>query len=91
MGEGVSVGDHVSQIQKSLEREGARFHLNDMGTVIEGDIHELLRILARIYETPFEHGAVRVVTQIVIDDRRDKEIHLGDKIEAVSKRMKAIP
>ncbi len=87
MGEGVSVGDYVSLIQKSLEKEGARYHLNDMGTVIEGDVQELLGLLARIYETPFEHGAVRVVTQIVIDDRRDKEIHIGDKIEAVSQRL----
>lgn len=86
VGTGVSVGDYVVEIQKGLERLGATFRLNDMGTVIEGEPGELFRILAEIYETPFEQGAVRVVSQIVIDDRRDKEIHIGDKILSVIKK-----
>lgn len=86
MGEGVSVGDYVVEIQKNLEKEGANFRLNDMGTVIEGEVQDLLKLLGKIYETPFQQGAVRVVTQIVIDDRRDKKIHIGDKILSVTKR-----
>ena len=83
MGEGVSVGNYVAEIQKRLEEERAVFHLEDMGTVIEGDIESLLKLLGKIYETPFEQGAVRVVTSILIDDRRDKDIHIGDKRLAV--------
>ena len=88
MGQGVSVGDYVAEIQSRLEQEKAVFHLGDMGTVIEGDIKELLKIVESIYETPFELGAVRVVTSIIIDDRRDKEIHIGDKIQAVAERVR---
>jgi uncharacterized protein (TIGR00106 family) len=87
MGENVSVGDYVAKIQQRLEQEGAVFRLADMGTVIEGDVQDLLQLLAKIYETPFEQGAVRVVTNITIDDRRDKTVHLGDKIQAVAKRV----
>ena len=86
MGEGVSVGDYVAKIQQRLREEGAVFHLADMGTVIEGEIQDLLQLLARIYETPFEEGAVRVVTNITIDDRRDKTVHIGDKISRVKAR-----
>ena len=86
MGEGVSVGNYVAEIQKRLEEERAVFHLEDMGTVIEGDIESLLKLLGKIYETPFEQGAVRVVTSILIDDRRDKDIHIGDKKLAVTER-----
>jgi len=88
MGQGVSVGDYVAEIQKRLELEKAKFHLGDMGTLIEGDIQDLLKLLAKIYETPFEQGAVRVVTNITIDDRRDKKIHIGDKILSVTHRDK---
>lgn len=88
MGEGVSVGDYVAEIQKRLEHEKAKFHLGDMGTLIEGDIQELLKLLAKVYETPFKQGAVRVVTNITIDDRRDKTIHIGDKILSVVERDK---
>jgi len=53
MGEGVSVGNHVAEIQKNLKKEQANFQLNDMGTLIEGDIKELLRLVEKIYEVPF--------------------------------------
>jgi len=86
MGENVSVGDYVAKIQQQLKREGAVFRLADMGTVMEGDVQDLLQLLAKIYETPFEQGAIRVVTNITIDDRRDKTVHLGDKIRAVAER-----
>ncbi len=87
IGEGVSVGKYVADIQKRLDEEGATFKLTDMATLIEGDVPDLLRLLEKIYETPFENGAIRVVTNITIDDRRDKSISIGDKIEAVKKRI----
>lgn len=82
--ESVSVGDYVAAIQIELAKTGLPFQLNDMGTVIEGNISELLGIIEKIYEIPFTKGAMRVVTQIVIDDRRDKQVHIGDKIDAVT-------
>ena len=87
IGSGVSVGDFVADIQKRLYEEGATFTLSDMGTIIEGDVQFLLTLLGKIYETPFVNGAVRVVTNITIDDRRDKSIGIGDKIEAVKRRI----
>ena len=90
MGEGVSVGDYVTKIQEKLADEKAVFHLADMGTIIEGEVQYLLQLLGKIYETPFEQGAVRVVTNIVIDDRRDRKIHIGDKIKSVQRRTKKV-
>ncbi len=87
VGAGVSVGQFVADIQKRLKEEGATFTLTDMATLIEGDVPDLLRILSSIYETPFDKGAVRVVTNITIDDRRDKSIGIGDKIESVKRRL----
>ena len=86
IGTGVSVGSYVADIQKRLVKEGATFKLSDMATIIEGDAHYLLRLVEKIYETPFDNGAVRVVTNISIDDRRDKSVRIGDKIEAVTRR-----
>jgi len=87
IGEGVSVGEYVADIQKQLQKEGATFKLTDMATLIEGEVPDLLRLLGKIYETPFDNGAIRVVTNITIDDRRDKSISIGDKIEAVKRRI----
>ena len=81
-----NLGDYVLSIQKRLSAMGATFVLNDMGTLIEGEAKELLRLVLALYETPFEEGAIRVVTQITIDDRRDKKIKIGDKIQSVISR-----
>jgi len=83
-----SVGSYVADIQQLLAARGADFLLNDMGTVIHGEAGELLELAAEIHEHPFERGAERVVTQIVLDDRRDKERGLGAKKEAVLKILK---
>ena len=82
-----SVGDYVADIQKALVKTGVSFQLNDMGTLIQGDIDELLDVVRTLYDIPFGRGAQRVVTQIVIDDRRDKEVKIGDKIATVHERL----
>ncbi len=83
-----SVGAYVAGIQKLLEEKGAVFQLNDMGTVIHGTSTELLQLAAEIHEYPFSKGVDRVVTNIVLDDRRDIERKIGEKREAVEERLK---
>jgi uncharacterized protein (TIGR00106 family) len=86
-----SVGEFVAAIQKSLEKEGVSFTLTDMGTIIEGEAGKLLTLAARLHEQSFAGGIERVVTQINLDDRRDKQVHLGDKVAAVRKRAASEP
>ena len=82
-----SVGEFVASIVKQLQREGAGYRLTDMGTEVEGPAAELLALAARLHEIPFTKGCRRVVTQIVVDDRRDKKIGLGDKVASVDQRL----
>ncbi|MDD3815710.1 MAG: MTH1187 family thiamine-binding protein [Desulfocapsaceae bacterium] len=78
-----NLGDYVLTIQKRLTDMGATFMLNDMGTLIEGEATELLKLVIALYESPFDEGAVRVVTQITIDDRRDKKVKIGEKTQSI--------
>jgi len=87
LGEGISVGHHVAEVQRFLAREKIPYRLHDMGTVIEGDAEELFALAARIHALPFESGVGRVVTQVTVDDRRDKKVAIGDKTKAVKKRL----
>ena len=82
-----SVGEFVAGITKTLAREGVVCKLTDMGTVVEGEAEELFKIAARIHELPFLKGAKRVITQISIDDRRDKKVGIGDKVSSVNSRL----
>lgn len=82
-----SVGDHVAAIQRALADENFTFELNDMGTLVEGEPAALLALAAKLHQLPFAGGVQRVVTQIVLDDRRDKAIGIGDKRAAVRDRL----
>jgi uncharacterized protein (TIGR00106 family) len=83
-----SVGEFVADIQQTLKSSGVNFQLTDMGTIVEGESKDLLQLAARLAELPFKNGIQRVVTQISLDDRRDKKISLGDKAASVAARLK---
>lgn len=83
-----SVGDHVAGVQQLLDKKQADYELCDMGTVIYGEPVELLQLAAEIHEYPFQHGVERVVTNIVLDDRRDIQRRIGEKRAAVRQRLR---
>lgn len=82
-----SVGQYVAEIEQALQREGVRHELTDMGTILEGAPQELLALAARLHALSFARGVQRVVTQIMLDERRDKDVKLGDKTAAVQARL----
>lgn len=84
-----SVADYIADVQQALKQENIKYQLTDMATVLEGEITQLLAIAAKLHELPFQKGVKRVVTQIVIDDRRDKKISIGDKVNSVKSLLKA--
>ena len=85
-----SVGEYVVDIQKVLEKTGLPYELTDMGTVIEGNTKDLLELAAQLAEMPFSKGVNRVVTQISLDDRRDKKVSIGAKKASVVSRLAKI-
>jgi uncharacterized protein (TIGR00106 family) len=82
------VGDYVAELLKYLESENLPHELTDMGTVLHGTTAALLRVAMVLHELPFTKGVQRVITLISIDDRRDKEVFLGDKKKSVKARLK---
>jgi uncharacterized protein (TIGR00106 family) len=82
-----SVGEYVADIQKILEKSGFPYELTDMGTIIEGNTEDLLNLAAQLSESPFSKGINRVLTQISLDDRRDKKVSIGAKKAAVADRL----
>ena len=78
-----SVGDFIAEVVRYLQQEGIPHELTDMGTLIHGHSARLLKVAQVLHELPFDRGVNRVITHITIDDRRDKDVHLGDKIKSV--------
>lgn len=89
---GPSVSQYIAEIQTKLEeykQEGKiDYQLTPMNTLIEGDLKDLFEVIQAIHELPFNKGLDRVCTNIRIDDRRDKERKMNDKLESVKKHLK---
>ena len=62
--------------------------LTSMGTIVEGNLDEILALTKRMHETPFLKGIDRVVTTIRIDDRRDRKATSSGKIGSVTGKLR---
>lgn len=78
-----SLSSYVAACLKVLEDSDLTYEVHGMGTIIEGDLKDLFEVILKMHEVPFEAGALRVVTSIKIDDRRDKEASAKEKVKAV--------
>ncbi len=83
---GASISRHVAHCLDVLEKTGLKYELGPMGTAIEGDLRDLLEAIARMHESTFGDEVVRVLTTVVIDDRRDKPLTMAGKLAAVRER-----
>lgn len=81
---GLSAG--VAQLQEILRKSGLDHKLHDMGTTVSGSSRELFALAEQLHEHLFSTGTQRVYTVMKIDDRRDKEVALGDKTASVERK-----
>jgi len=81
------VSEYVAGAVTILEKSGMKYRLTPMGTVIEGDLQDLLAVIARMHETPFANNAQRVYTVIKIDDRRDVKGEMDQKVKSVMEKI----
>jgi uncharacterized protein (TIGR00106 family) len=82
-----SVGDYIAEVVRYLRRQNIPHQLTDMGTLVHGEASLLLEVAQALHELPFAKGVQRVITHLSIDDRRDKEVRLGDKTTSVQARL----
>jgi uncharacterized protein (TIGR00106 family) len=86
--EGSSLSPYVADCLRVLKEEKARYELSAMGTNVEGNLKDLMRIAMKMHEVPFKNGAPRVLTTLKIDDRRDKKGTLSGKKKAVRSKLR---
>ena len=91
IGEGVSLSRFIAHAVKALENMGAKHLATPMGTIIEAEsLDEALRYVRAAHEAVFKAGAKRVVTLIKIDDRRDVERSMEDKLRSLKRSLEEL-
>lgn len=88
MGMGTSVSQYVADCHKVLENEtSVKSMLAPMGTVLEGELDDIFKAVRKLHEVPFNSGVMRVNTTIRIDDRRDKQASMEQKLHSVESKL----
>jgi uncharacterized protein (TIGR00106 family) len=87
-GADASTSRYIAEIQRRLERQDrVRYLLHAMGTSLEGSTQDILAVVAELHAVPFELGIPRVYTVLKLDERRDREQTLEDKVESVRRLL----
>jgi uncharacterized protein (TIGR00106 family) len=79
-----SVSRYVREALKIIRQSGLKYELGPMGTSLEGDWDQIFSTIRQIHDACIKMGAVRLLTTIKIDDRRDKKQTMQDKVKAAS-------
>ena len=83
-----SAGEYIAEIQRRLAaQDKVRYEMHAMGTDLEGSIEDILSLVGDLHRVPFEMGLPRVYTVLKLDERRDKEQSLADKVRSVEVRL----
>ena len=84
LGEGVSVSKYVKKAFEVIKNSGLKYELTPMSTVIEArTLDEIFGVVKKAEEKMLEEGALRVVIDIKIDHRLDKDASMESKKRAV--------
>src|SRR4051812_42996788 len=85
---GPSASEYIAAIQRHLAaQDRVRYELHAMGTSLEGTTADILAVVAELHAVPFDMGIRRVYTVLKLDERRDKDQSLQDKVESVNRRL----
>lgn len=83
-----SASPYIAEIQRRLAcQTRVRYVMHAMGTSLEGATEDILAIVGELHAVPFELGVPRVYTVLKLDERRDREQTLEDKIESVQRLL----
>ncbi len=84
VGKQVSVSKYVKLVLETLKKEQVKFETNAMSTVIETeDLNTLFDVVEKAHNAVLAAGAERVITELKIDDRRDKDATITSKLNAL--------
>jgi len=85
---GTSLSKYVAAAIAALDETEIKYKLSGMGTLIEAENpDELFDAIKTAHEAVFKEGIGRVVTSVKLDDRRDRERNMDDKVRSVEKRL----
>ena len=84
-----SASFYIAKAIESIKKiENLRYEINSMGTVLESDDMDTInKATKEMIETVHNLGINRAEIIIKIDSRKDKQVRMEEKVEAIKKQM----
>jgi uncharacterized protein (TIGR00106 family) len=83
---GASVGEYVTRSLKIIDESGLDYRLHAMGTIIEGEIDDVLGVLKRCLEA-MAADCDRITCTAKLDYRRGHAGRLETKVASVEEKL----
>lgn len=88
IGVGTSVSDYVAEaVRVAMNREDLQCELGAMFTTLEGSLPAIFDTIHAMQEAVFAKGASRVSIVVKVDERRDRDVQMEEKIASVQKLL----
>jgi uncharacterized protein (TIGR00106 family) len=86
LGKGESVTAYVAECVDLIDRSGLNYELHSMGTIIEGELDQVLDLMRRCIEQVATHSD-RVTCAAKLDFRRNHEGRLKTKVASIEQKL----
>jgi uncharacterized protein (TIGR00106 family) len=86
MGVGESVSQYVAECVDLVDKSGLEYEVHSMGTIVEGELDELLALMQKCIEKMAEHSD-RVTCAAKLDYRRGQSGRLTAKVDSVEQKL----
>ncbi|MCJ2513188.1 MAG: MTH1187 family thiamine-binding protein [Candidatus Thermoplasmatota archaeon] len=85
VGKEISISKYIKIAVKILRENNIKYKTNPMSTIIEtNDLMSIFKIVEKINEELFTLGIKRVITELKIDYRTDKEATMETKLKSIN-------
>lgn len=82
-----SFSSYVTETCKIVEQQGLKYQVTPTGTVVEGNLEQLMDLAREMHSTPFQMGAERVITSMTIDERHDRAMDMEKQVQSVKRNI----
>src|SRR5215831_3719326 len=86
LGKGESVSAYVAECVDIIDRSGLAYELHAMGTIVEGELDQVLELMKRCIEQVAKHSD-RVTCAAKLDLRRGQSGRLKSKVDSVEQKL----
>jgi uncharacterized protein (TIGR00106 family) len=86
LGKGESVSRYVAECVQLVDLSGLDYELHAMGTIVEGELDQVLELLGRYIEQVARHSD-RVSCSAKLDYRRGRSGRLKSKVASVEEKL----